>query len=139
MHSTAQHLASIAEIATKLRTLRDESAKLEATAESPDGLVAATVNSRGDVVELELDDRVYRTSDSAALAAAITQRPSAPPRQTSSASWLPAPTLSSPTSRKNPTSPAPGKSLSVSRSVASQSQEQSHHPSDEVRRPTHRS
>ncbi|WP_163567586.1 YbaB/EbfC family nucleoid-associated protein [Fodinicola feengrottensis] len=37
------------------------------------GLVAATVNSSGDVVELELDDRVYRTSDSAALAAAITQ------------------------------------------------------------------
>ncbi|WP_163572785.1 YbaB/EbfC family nucleoid-associated protein [Fodinicola feengrottensis] len=46
---------------------------MEATAESPDGLVAATVNSSGDVVELELDDRVYRTSDSAALAAAITQ------------------------------------------------------------------
>ncbi|GAA1722371.1 hypothetical protein GCM10009765_82930 [Fodinicola feengrottensis] len=35
--------------------------------------MAATVNSSGDVVELELDDRVYRTSDSAALAAAITQ------------------------------------------------------------------
>lgn len=42
------------------------------TAESPDGLVTATANARGELVELTLDPRIYRTPDSAALAADIT-------------------------------------------------------------------
>lgn len=66
------YYASIADIASRARKLRDVTADIEATADSPDGLISATVNSRGDLVKLELDDRIYRTADSVALAATIT-------------------------------------------------------------------
>ncbi len=68
---SASYYASIADIANRLRTLRDEAAKMSATADSPDGLVRATVNARGELLELELDERIYRTADSVALAATI--------------------------------------------------------------------
>lgn len=41
------------------------------TADSADGLVSATVDGRCRLVELYLDQRVYRSPDSAALARAI--------------------------------------------------------------------
>lgn len=42
------------------------------TAYSSDGLVGATVDANGDLTELVLDPRIYRTTDSAALAGTIT-------------------------------------------------------------------
>jgi DNA-binding protein YbaB len=42
------------------------------TAYSPDGLVRATVGARGQLTELSLDPRIYRTADAAALAGSIT-------------------------------------------------------------------
>jgi DNA-binding protein YbaB len=41
-------------------------------AESADGLVHATTNGRGELIELFLDPRIYRTADAGALAADIT-------------------------------------------------------------------
>jgi DNA-binding protein YbaB len=41
------------------------------TATSPDGLVTATVGGRGELLELRLDERVFRRSDSRWLAGAI--------------------------------------------------------------------
>jgi DNA-binding protein YbaB len=43
------------------------------TAYSPDRLVAATVGARGELKDLQLDARIYRTTDAKALAATITQ------------------------------------------------------------------
>lgn len=53
------------------RELRKRLAGLERTAESPDGLIEATVSGDGTLADLVLDPRIYRTTDSAALAAAI--------------------------------------------------------------------
>lgn len=52
----------------KLTELRATAPQLRATAESDDGLIGATVDGRGRLVTLWLDDRVYRTVDSRALA-----------------------------------------------------------------------
>jgi DNA-binding protein YbaB len=41
-------------------------------ADAADGLVQATVSGRGELIELVLDPRIYRTQDSEALAADIT-------------------------------------------------------------------
>ncbi|MCT2586302.1 YbaB/EbfC family nucleoid-associated protein [Actinophytocola gossypii] len=46
-------------------------AEVEASADSPDGLVTATVNGGGELVELELDPRIYREHDTRALATRI--------------------------------------------------------------------
>jgi DNA-binding protein YbaB len=43
------------------------------TAESPDGLVQATTSGRGELIELILDPRIYRTADAEALAQDITK------------------------------------------------------------------
>jgi DNA-binding protein YbaB len=51
-----------------LLSVRDKLVGLEVTAESVDGLVEATVDGRGALVALALDERIYRTTDSAALA-----------------------------------------------------------------------
>jgi DNA-binding protein YbaB len=48
-------------------------AALEVTAESPDGLVRATVGPRGHLLKLTLDSRVHRHGDVDALAKKITQ------------------------------------------------------------------
>lgn len=45
---------------------------IEEIAESPDGHVVVTVDARGHLRRLELDPRVYRNADAAALAKAIT-------------------------------------------------------------------
>lgn len=54
-----------------LRALRDRVPDLTATADSEDGLVTATVDGRGRLVDLELDARIYRGPDSRALAERI--------------------------------------------------------------------
>lgn len=43
------------------------------TAHSSDGLVAATIGARGELTELVLDPRIYRTTDATALATTITE------------------------------------------------------------------
>ncbi|PXY25868.1 hypothetical protein DI005_06895 [Prauserella sp. PE36] len=54
-----------------LLRIRQRIADIEATADSPDGLISATVVGRGELSELYLDPRIYRTTDSKALAASI--------------------------------------------------------------------
>jgi DNA-binding protein YbaB len=54
-----------------LVTLRRSLEEVSETAYSPDGLVGATVGARGELIELTLDPRIYRTTDSTALAATI--------------------------------------------------------------------
>ncbi|QFU91115.1 YbaB/EbfC family nucleoid-associated protein [Amycolatopsis sp. YIM 10] len=54
-----------------LLEIRDKIADIEASADSPDGLVSATVVGRGELSELYLDPRIYRTHDSKALAGSI--------------------------------------------------------------------
>jgi DNA-binding protein YbaB len=54
-----------------LLTLRRDMAELAETAYSPDGLVVATVGAQGALKELVLDPRIYRTTDSVALAETI--------------------------------------------------------------------
>ncbi len=58
-------------LAGELRAAQERIAKLRATAESGDGLIGATVGGYGELVELRLDPRVYRTPDSAELARSI--------------------------------------------------------------------
>lgn len=56
-----------------LESLQRSLEDLQETAYSPDGLVAATVGARGELKELVLDPRIYRTSDAKALSASITE------------------------------------------------------------------
>jgi DNA-binding protein YbaB len=51
--------------------LRKRLAGLERTVESPDGLIEATMSGDGTLTGLVLDPRIYRTTDSTALAAEI--------------------------------------------------------------------
>lgn len=55
-----------------LRTVRDRMADVRETAVSDDGLISVTLGARNELLELDLDPRVYRDQDSAALAADIT-------------------------------------------------------------------
>ena len=59
-------------LAGEIRTIQRELAEVVEAAESDDGLVVATVNARGDLVDLELDPRLFRHPDSKALSAAVT-------------------------------------------------------------------
>lgn len=54
-----------------LLEIRTRIADIEETADSPDGLVTATVVGRGELSDLYLDPRIYRTKDSKALAESI--------------------------------------------------------------------
>ena len=54
----------------ELRTALDETRE---TATSDDGLITATAGGRGELVELELDPRIYRDQDSTVLAAGIVE------------------------------------------------------------------
>ncbi len=60
-----------ARIADHVRSMRDGVNDIRATAYSDDGFVTVVVDGRGEVVELDLDPRVYRDQDPEALAAAI--------------------------------------------------------------------
>lgn len=55
-----------------LLTVQRKLAAVEASAESGNGLISASVDGRGELLELRLDPRIYRDTDSAALAKAIT-------------------------------------------------------------------
>jgi DNA-binding protein YbaB len=59
------------ELASALREIRDALAEIRSIADSPDGLISATTDGHGRLLELELDPRVYRTTDSQALTTAI--------------------------------------------------------------------
>lgn len=75
MDETLRSLGIIAEyeqLAEDVRALQRTIAETRETADSADGMVAATVGGNGELVELWLDPRIYRTPDSAALAATIT-------------------------------------------------------------------
>jgi DNA-binding protein YbaB len=50
---------------------RDEMARITGTAWSDDRLIRAVVGPRGQLIELDIDPRVYRTPNSKALSAAI--------------------------------------------------------------------
>ncbi|GAA0522752.1 hypothetical protein GCM10011581_33790 [Saccharopolyspora subtropica] len=67
----ARRRADYERLRDDLFDIRTRIADIEATAESPDGLIRATVVGRGEVSELHLDPRIYRTTDSQALAASI--------------------------------------------------------------------
>lgn len=54
-----------------LLEIKSRIADIEVTADSPDGLISATVVGRGELSELRLDPRIYRTADSKALAKSI--------------------------------------------------------------------
>ncbi|WP_255632398.1 YbaB/EbfC family nucleoid-associated protein [Amycolatopsis sp. TNS106] len=56
-----------------LREQQRRMAEIRATAESDDGLIGATVGGYGELMELRLDPRVFRTPDSTGLAREITK------------------------------------------------------------------
>ncbi|ONI67114.1 hypothetical protein BWI15_28515 [Kribbella sp. ALI-6-A] len=56
---------------TNLLTVQQELGRVRATADSDDGLVSATVGGRGELLDLVLDPRIYRSTDSTALAETI--------------------------------------------------------------------
>ena len=60
------------ELASALREIRDALTEIRAIADSPDGLIRATTDGHGRLLELELDPRIYRAGDSQALTTAIT-------------------------------------------------------------------
>ena len=60
------------QMAEEMRAAQERIAEIRATAESDDGLISATVGGYGELVELQLDPRIYRAPDSAGLAEAIT-------------------------------------------------------------------
>ncbi|GAB3813046.1 YbaB/EbfC family nucleoid-associated protein [Kribbella italica] len=64
-------LGQLEEADRKLREYRSISNDTEGTAQSPDGLIEATVGLYGEVRELVLDPRIYRTVDATALAEAV--------------------------------------------------------------------
>lgn len=59
------------QLAERLRTMRAELRDIRATEYSPDGLITAVVGGRGELLELELDPRVLREQNAAALAQSI--------------------------------------------------------------------
>jgi DNA-binding protein YbaB len=60
-----------ARLVRDVREMRRKLDEARATAESEDGLISATVSGRGELMELTIDPRIYRSADSAALAANI--------------------------------------------------------------------
>jgi DNA-binding protein YbaB len=61
------------EVRDNLGRMQREMAELTGTAESPDGLVKATVDFRGSLTKLEFNPRLVRTIDSVSLAEVIVQ------------------------------------------------------------------
>ena len=56
-----------------LQTIQQHLAAVRGTATSSDGFVKVTVGPRGQLVDLQLDGRIYRRPDSTRLAATITE------------------------------------------------------------------
>ncbi|MDQ3734970.1 MAG: YbaB/EbfC family nucleoid-associated protein [Actinomycetota bacterium] len=53
--------------------LHEQARAVQVTEKSPDGLISATVGSRGELIRLDLDPRIYRQPDSRELADTITE------------------------------------------------------------------
>ncbi|MEU9692031.1 YbaB/EbfC family nucleoid-associated protein [Amycolatopsis japonica] len=70
--SGADMYADYEQLAEDVRAMQERMAGIRATADSDDGLISVTVGGAGELIELWLDPRVYRTLDSAALAESIT-------------------------------------------------------------------
>lgn len=64
-------LAEYARIAEQVRAVHDGIDEVRGTGYSEDGLVTAVVGGRGELVELELDPRIYRDPNTTELAAKI--------------------------------------------------------------------
>ncbi|GAB3728241.1 hypothetical protein GCM10027598_48500 [Amycolatopsis oliviviridis] len=73
MDSPADRRAGYAKTEQALREQQRRMAGIRATAESDDELISATVGGHGELVELRLDPRIFRTPDSTGLARAITK------------------------------------------------------------------
>ncbi|MEU6642741.1 YbaB/EbfC family nucleoid-associated protein [Saccharomonospora sp. NPDC046836] len=71
MIDAAARKAGYEKLRDDLLEIRTRIADIEATADSPDGLISATVVGRGELAELYLDPRIYRATDSKALAESI--------------------------------------------------------------------
>jgi DNA-binding protein YbaB len=61
----------LTKLAEELGTVRQAASEVRGRAESDDGLVCVVVDGDGSLIELDLDPRIYRTPDSAALADSI--------------------------------------------------------------------
>jgi DNA-binding protein YbaB len=59
-------------LADHVRRMRGEVERVQAAAESPDGLIRATVAGHGEVLELNLNPRILRVTDSRVLADVVT-------------------------------------------------------------------
>jgi len=59
-------------LATEGPKLQERARAVQVTEKSPDGLISATVGSRGELIRLDLDPRIYRQPDSRELADTIT-------------------------------------------------------------------
>ena len=64
-------LAEYARLAEQVKAVKDGVAEIRGTGYSTDGLVTAVVGGRGELVELELDPRIYREQNATKLAADI--------------------------------------------------------------------
>jgi len=53
--------------------LQERARSLQVTEKSADGLIAATVGARGELIRLDIDPRIYRRPDARALADEITE------------------------------------------------------------------
>lgn len=60
-------------LATEGPKLHEQARAIQVTTKSPDGLISATVGSRGELIRLDLDPRIYRQPDSRELADTITE------------------------------------------------------------------
>lgn len=72
---TSLHLEMYGEyerMAEDVRSIQQRMAEIRVTADSGDGLISATVGGAGELIDLWLDPRVYRTPDSTRLAQDIT-------------------------------------------------------------------
>jgi DNA-binding protein YbaB len=69
--SMTGRLAEYARLADRIRSMRDGITDIRGTASSADGLVGAVVGGRGELLELELDPRIYRELDVTTLAETI--------------------------------------------------------------------
>jgi DNA-binding protein YbaB len=64
-------LAEYERMAEQVRAMRDGIENVRATNHSDDGLVTAVVGGQGELLELELDPRIFRDQDAPGLAASI--------------------------------------------------------------------
>lgn len=64
-------LSGYEELADRVLAARREADDTHVTEYSPDGLITVVVNGRGELVELELDPRIYRDQNADALAETI--------------------------------------------------------------------